>query len=69
MVHFKRETVFKIWYLRFILNYPTHFHHHVTPKLGFTLQNQYCVTGNVSAKMKTFCFGGRKKGPFGHPRF
>ena len=51
--------MFKIWPLRFILKYPTHSHDHATPKLGLTLQNQYCfskwdTTGNASAKMKTF---------------
>ena len=42
MIYFKRDTVLKICYLRFILNYPTHFYDNVTPKLGLTLQNQYC---------------------------
>ena len=47
--------MFKIRYLRFILNYPTHFHDHVNPKLGLTLQNQYCFSkwdaiGNASVK-------------------
>ena len=41
VIYFKRETVFKIWYLRFILNYPNHFHNHLTLKLGLMLQNQY----------------------------
>ena len=36
MIYFKREAMFKIWYLGLILNYPTHFHDHVTPKLGLT---------------------------------
>ena len=71
MIYFKKETVFKIWYLRFILSYPTHFHNHVTPKLGLTLQNQYCFSkwdtiSNVSAKNEDFCYGA-EKGPYGHP--
>ena len=41
VIHFKRETVVKIWYHKFILNYPTHSHDHVTPKLSPTLQNEY----------------------------
>ena len=63
--------MFKIWYLRFILNYPTHFHDHGTPKLGLTLQNQYCfskwyIKGDASAKKQHFCYGAGK-GPYGHP--
>ena len=57
--------MFKIWYLRFILNYPTYFHDHVTPKLGLTLQNQNCFSkrdtiSNVSAK-KEDLLRGRKR--------
>ena len=63
--------MFKIWYFRFILNYPTHFYNHVTPKLGLTLQNQYCFSKwdticNVTAKHEDFCYGA-EKGPYGHP--
>ena len=63
--------MFKIWYLRFILNYPAHFHDHVTPKVGLTLQNQYYFSkwdtiGKISAKNENFCYGG-EKGPYGHP--
>ena len=52
--------------LRFILSYPTHFHNHVTPKLGLTLQNQNCFSkwdtiSNVSAKKKRLLLRGRKK--------
>ena len=55
--------MFEIWYLRFILNYPTHIHDQVTPKLELTLQNQYGFSkwdtkGNVSAKTLTLLLGG-----------
>ena len=53
-------------YLSLILNYPTHYYDHVTPKLGLTLQNQYCfgkldTTNNIPANM--FRAG---NGPSGH---
>ena len=55
----------------FIRNYPTHFHDHVIPKLGLTLQNQYCfskwdIMGNASLKNEGVCYGAGK-GPYGHP--
>ena len=70
MIYFKIETVFEIWYLRFILNYPSHLKDYVTPKLGLTLQNQHCFSmwdtiGNV-AKNEDF-YSGAGKGPYGHP--
>ena len=73
VIYFKRETVFKLVYLSFIFNYSVHSHDHVSQKLGFTLQNQYCFSkwdtiGNVSAnKLKIFVTG-LKKVPYGpHP--
>ena len=50
---------------RFILNYPTHFHDHVTPKLGLTLQTQNCICmwdtiSNVSANNEDFSYGAKK---------
>ena len=38
VIYFQRDSVFKICYVRFILNYPTHSHDHVIPKLRLTLQ-------------------------------
>ena len=63
--------MFNIWYLRFILNYPTHFHHYVTLKLELTLQNKLCfskwdIIGNVSAKNGDFYYWA-EKGPYGAP--
>ena len=54
-----------------ILNYLNHFHDHVTPNLGLTLQNQYCCSkwdaiGNVSAENVDFCYLA-EKGPYGPP--
>ena len=70
VVYFKRETMFKIWYLRFVLNYHAHFHDHVSPKQGLTTQNQYCFskwdTIGISAKNEHFCYGA-DKGPYRHP--
>ena len=45
-----------------ILNYPTHFHDHVTPNLGLTLQIQYYFSkwntkGNASANNEDFVTG------------
>ena len=54
--------MFKIWYLMFMLNYPTHLNDHVSPKL--TLQVQYCFSkwdtiGNTSALLRA------EKRPYG----
>ena len=53
--------MFKIWYLKLVLNYPIHF----TPKLGLMLQNQYCfskrdIIGNASTNNEDFCYGAGK---------
>ena len=50
---------------RFVLNYLTHFHEHVTPKLGLTLQNQYCFRKWDTISNEDFCYGAQK-GPYGH---
>ena len=47
VIYFKRQSVFKIWYLRYILNYPTHFHDHVTLTLRRKI-NSILVKGTLS---------------------
>ena len=47
--------MFKLWYLRLILNYPIDFHDHITPTLWLTLQFRYNLSkwdtiSKVSAK-------------------